>query len=317
MTNARLPVFDAPATRERLAFEPLIARLRQFFAEGCEVPLRHRHDIAVPGGEGGTLLLMPAWRPGGLLGLKAVSIYPGNAARGLPGLHAAYLLMDATTGAPLALMDGNEITSRRTAAASALAAQCLSRPDATRLLVVGAGRVARLLPAAYRTVRDIREVAVWARRPEAARALAAEFAGEGFSVQVADDLGSAVRACDIVSCATLSRAPLIRGEWLVPGQHVDLIGAFTPDMRESDDACLARARVFVDTDEAPAKAGDLLLPIASGAFRAESVEADLADLCTAAHPGRNAGADITLFKSVGSALEDLAAASLVWEHAND
>lgn len=303
-------VIDQARTRHHLRFETLIPALRQMFVAGCEVPLRHRHDI---GGQGGSILLMPAWQVGGFLGIKTVSIFPANRQHGLPGLHAAYLLMDAATGVPLALLDGNEITARRTAAASALAASYLARPDAQRLLVVGAGRVARLLPQAYLAVRPCVTVTVWTRRREPGLRLVEELIGDGFDATLAEDLEAAVGSADIVSCATLSEAPLVQGAWLRPGTHLDLIGGFAPAMRESDDACFVGSRVFIDTDEALLKAGDLLAPIASGVFRAVDVCATLTGLCRGAHAGRADARDITVFKSVGSALEDLAAATLVYQ----
>ncbi len=166
---------DAPATAARLGFADLIPALRRAFAEGREVPLRHTHRIDDPAGPGGSVLLMPAWRPGGHFGLKTVMIFPGNGARGLPGLHSLYTLFDAATGVPHAQLDGNEITSRLTAAAAALAASFLARPDAERLLVLGTGRVARLLPEAMRAVRPIAQVRVWNHRPEGAQALARQW----------------------------------------------------------------------------------------------------------------------------------------------
>lgn len=311
--NMQMRIIEAEATRHHLQFVPLIAAIERMFVQGCEVPQRHRHDVAGAASPGGTVLLMPAWRPGAFLGIKTVSIFAGNRERGLPGLHSAYLLMDAATGVPLAMIDGNEITSRRTAAASALAARYLARPDAGRLLVVGAGRVARLLPEAYGAVRPIREVQVWARREEAAQALVTGLRAVGWAATVAPDLQAAVGQADIVSCATLSEAPLVHGAWLKSGTHLDLIGGFAPAMRETDDACVALSRVFIDTEEALLKAGDLLAPIASGVFCSADVCATLAQLCRGEHPGRTHDADITLFKSVGTALEDLAAATLVYQ----
>ena len=308
-----LLIIDAATTRQHLAFDRLIPAVEQMFAQGCVVPPRHSHRVGQD--EGGTVLLMPAWRAGGLLGIKTVSIFPGNAKRGLPGLHSVYMLMDASNGVPLAMIDGDEITSRRTVAASALAAHFLARPDASRLLVIGAGRVARLLPEAYRAVLPITEILVWARRPEAARALAEQFAAAGLKTSVADDLRAAVARADVVSCATLSEAPLVRGAWLAPGTHLDLIGAFTPAMRETDDACFSGTRVFVDTDEAWAKAGDLLAPIAAGVFAVADVQATLAQLCRGERAGRTGAHEITVFKSVGTALEDLAAGTLVYQRA--
>ena len=314
-------VFDAITTVSALPFPDLIAALRERFAAGCEVPPRHVHDITHPLGEAGldaagrrmTSLIMPAWIPGRYYGVKIVNIAPGNARRGLPGLHATYLLFDARTGVPLAQLDGDAITTRRTVAASALAGSYLARADATHLLVVGAGRIANLLPAAWRAVRPIEHVTVWARREDQAHALAAQWQAEGFSARATTDLPGACAAADIVSCATLSTEPVVRGEWLPPGVHLDLIGSFTPAMREADDACFANARLFVDTDEALQKSGDLLVPMQHGVFRADEVRGTLTTLCKGVATGRKGATERTVFKSVGSALEDLAAAVMVYE----
>jgi ornithine cyclodeaminase len=255
---------------------------------------------------------MPAWRTGGLLGVKLVSVFPGNGARGLPAVSSSYLLCDGETGRHLALIDGTEITGRRTAAASALAASFLARADAAVLLVVGAGHVAGLIPAAYTIVRPIRHVLVWNIRTAGAERLATRLHTSGFAAEAVSDLAAAVRRADIVSCATLARAPLILGEWLRPGVHLDLIGGFTPAMREADDTAVRRARVFIDTDAALAEAGDLVGPLASGALRRADIAGDLAQLCRREVSARRALGDVTLFKSVGSALEDLAAAALAY-----
>lgn len=301
-------------TEQHLPFPALLTALEHRFAQGCEVPLRHIHAIAgKQAQQDGILLLMPAWQPGERLGVKTVSIFPGNAQHGLPGLHSVYILYSARTGQPLAVLDGDTITSRRTAAASALAARWLSRADAQRLLIVGAGRVASLLPHAYRSVRDITHIDVWSRTPASAQTLVAELRQQGLPAQHAPDLEAAVRSADIVSCATLSTAPLIHGDWLQPGTHLDLIGSFTPVMRESDSSCLGRATVFADTTEALMKAGDLLSAIDEGAWHADQLAATLEHLCRQQHPGRRSAEEITLFKSVGSALEDLAAASLAYD----
>jgi ornithine cyclodeaminase/alanine dehydrogenase-like protein (mu-crystallin family) len=302
--------FDAKATAGALEFPALIAALERMFIAGCDVPARHVHAV----GHALTTLVMPAWQPGRYFGLKVVHVAPGNAALGLPGLFASYQLFDARTGAPLALIDGGEITARRTAAASALAASRLARADARRLLIVGAGRVGSLLAPAYRSVRPVDDVMVWSRDAAAAARLGATLSADAVPARAVTDLAAAAASADIVSCATLSAEPLIRGEWLAPGTHLDLIGGFTPAMREADDACFAGAEVWIDTDEALAKAGDLLHPIASGALRREDVRGTLADLCADRAGVRTATAR-TVFKSVGTALEDLAAAILVHESA--
>lgn len=300
-------ILDAEKTAAALPFERLIPALRDAFVAGAEVPLRHRHDIAQPDGTTAALLLMPAWRANGLLGVKVVSVFPGNGARGLASVSASYLLCDDATGQHLALIDGGEITRRRTAAASALAGSYLAREDASSLLIVGSGHVGALMAEAYRVVRPIRRVMVWNIRPAGAKRLAAKIGGEAVT-----DLAAAVRQADIVSCATLFREPLVRGEWLRPGTHLDLIGGFTPAMREADDEAVRRASVFIDTDAALAEAGDLIDPIARGVLRREDIAGNLFALCRGETPGRRHGQEITLFKSVGSALEDLAAAGLAY-----
>ena len=305
-------VFDAAATRAALPFDRLVPALAKMFARGCDVPPRHVHEVgAAQGSAAMTSLLMPAWLPGGHYGVKIVNVAPGNAARGLPGLHASYVLFDATTGETLALIDGGEITARRTAAASALAARWLARADARHLLVVGAGRVATLLPHAYRAVRAIERVMVWARSPAKAQALAAHWREAGFDAEAATDLAGAVAAADIVSCATLATEPLVQGGWLTPGSHLDLIGSFTPAMREADDEALRGAALYVDTGEALAKSGELLGPLSRGVLSAADVRGTLAQLARGEAAGRRDAAERTVFKSVGTALEDLAAAILV------
>ena len=306
-------IIDTASTRAALPFEQLIPALKALFIAGCEVPMRHTHTLTSPNGDTSTVLLMPAWQPGGFMGVKTVTITPGNAARGMPGLFSTYILYDAQTGEPLAQIDGNELTSRRTAAASALAASYLAAPEARTLLVVGSGRVARLLPAAYRCVRPIEQVMVWSRCEASARALAASLRGEGFDAQATPDLAQAASQADVVSCATLATAPIVQGRWLAPCSHLDLIGSFTPQMREADDACFANARLVVDTPEALLKSGDLLGPLSRGVFTAESVAGTLEALTRGVIVGRTAATGRTVFKSVGTALEDLAAAMLVFK----
>ena len=306
-------IFDAAATERALPFERLIPALRALFAAGCTVPPRQVHAIGAPSGVGCTSLVMPAWIEGRYYGVKTINIAPGNAARGLPALHASYVLYDAATGVPLALIDGNQLTTRRTAAASALAASWLARPDAGHLLVVGAGQIARLLPQAYRCVRPIERVSIWARDGAAAERLAAELREDGIDARSTPDLAATVAVADIVSCATLATAPLIEGRWLRPGSHLDLIGSYTPAMRESDAACYRGAALYVDTDEALCKSGDLLGPLARGVLRASDVRGTLQSLARGASAGRRDPSERTVFKSVGTALEDLAAAIEVVE----
>jgi len=306
-----MKIFDREETRSALGFEVLIPALRDAFVAECHVPLRHVHRI-----EGDahamTTLIMPAWTEGGLMGIKTVNIAPGNSAIGKPGLHSTYLLYNATTGEPLALMDGDEITSRRTAGASALAASYLAREDASRLLIVGAGRVASLLADAYAAVRPIREVLVWNAREASAVRLVEQLQESGYQATVVDDLSDAVKAADIITCATLATTPVIKGEWLQPGSHLDLSGSFTPEMREADDEAFRGARLYIDTDEALIKSGELLGPMSRNVFKAEEVVGTLEALCKNTCAGRGSTHERTVFKSVGTALEDLASATLVY-----
>lgn len=306
-----MKIFDAESTRGPLDFERLIPALKRAFAQPPNVPARHVHAI---GGESleGTLLIMPAWSQD-LIGIKTIAIYPANAARGLPGLHATYQLFDATTGVPLALMDGDQITARRTAAAAALGASFLARADARRLTVLGTGRIARLLPEAFASVRPVDEVRVWNHRHAGAVALAAQWQDQGLRATAVASLEEAVRGADIVSCATLSNEPLVQADWLAPGSHLDLIGSFTPRMREAHPACFDGARCWVDTDEALHKSGDLLDAFAAGMLARENIAGTLQALCTGQARGRQHADERTVFKAVGNALEDLAAARLVWQ----
>jgi ornithine cyclodeaminase len=304
---------DAAAVHAALPYDRLIPHLRDAFRAGGEVPLRSRFHIdAVDGGAGGTLLLMPAWQPGRHIGIKTVSVFPDNAKLGLGSVAATYLLLDARTGEPKAVIDGEAITLRRTGCASALAASYLARQDAQRLLMVGAGSLAPHLIRAHCAVRKYTRIEIWNRNRARAEKVAATLSD--LNVAVVDDLEAAVHAADTISCATLSRTPLVRGDWLRPGTHLDLVGAFTPEMHETDATALTRSAVYVDNRAGALKEpGDLVTPIAAGQFRAEDVRGDLFDLCRADTIARRSDTEITLFKSVGLALEDLAAAELVVE----
>lgn len=307
-----LRMIDAGAVEAALPYGRLVEALREGFRAGAGVPTRHHHAVPRPGQEPAILLLMPAWREGDVTGVKLVHIARGNELKGLPSVQGLYVLFDGPTGTPLAVMDGAALTTRRTAAASALAASYLARPDARVLTMVGAGAMAPHLVRAHAAVRPIAEVRLWNRSRPRAEAVVAELAADAMQVAVVDDLEAAVRSADIVSCATLSREPLVQGAWLRPGTHVDLVGGFTAEMRESDDAVMRRGEVFVDTFEgAMVEAGDIVLAVRSGALTPERIRAELRGLCARLHPGRTDPAAITVFKSVGTALEDLVAAKLV------
>jgi ornithine cyclodeaminase/alanine dehydrogenase-like protein (mu-crystallin family) len=314
-------IFDGAAVDAALSYPALVDVLRAAFAQGAIAPTRHHHAVALDGRPEATLLLMPAWEArepgspfaGRYMGLKSVTVYPDNAGHGRPAVLGTYLLMSAETGETLAVMDATRLTAWRTAAASALASRYLSRLDATRLLMVGAGALAPFMVRAHASVRPIREVKLWNRTRPRAEALVAELAQAGIAATLADDLGAAVAEADIISTATLSSGPVIRGAWLKPGTHLDCVGAFKPTMRETDDEAARRARIFVDTRAgAFAEAGDILQPLRAGVIGKEAVLGELAELCRGTVQGRRSAEEITLFKSVGAAIEDLTAAVAVW-----
>jgi ornithine cyclodeaminase/alanine dehydrogenase-like protein (mu-crystallin family) len=311
-------LFDGTEIDAALSYPGLIDLLDDAFRSEVIAPKRGQYAIQRPGETDAILLTMPAWSGPDVanpyIGTKIVSVFFGNGKRNLPGVMGAYLLMDGATGRPLAVMDGNRLTTWRTAAASALASRYMSNPEASRMLMVGAGALAPFIIKAHRSVRPLTEIAVWARRPEAAEATVAELAKEGIEARVTTDLEGEARTADIISCATNATEPLIHGHWLKREAHLDLIGGFTMQMREADADALHRARVIVDSSKAIDEGGDVAVAIAEGSYSADKVAGTLADLCHGRIAGRGEDGGITLFKSVGVALEDLAAAVAVWEH---
>jgi ornithine cyclodeaminase/alanine dehydrogenase-like protein (mu-crystallin family) len=316
MSGGTLRYISAAEIDAMLDFPPLIAALHEAFRAEIETPLRHHHAIPREDGEA-ALLLMPAWtreKEGSFLGTKTVTVFPGNLAKGIGSVAGTYLLMSGDTGEPLVTIDGHRLTLWRTAAASALAAKFLAREDASHLLLIGAGALAPYLARAHAAVRPIRKVSIWNRSAKRAEEVAASLAGEAFAVEIAADREQAAREADIVTCITLSQTPVLEGAWLKDGAHVDLVGAFRPNAREADDDAIRRARVYVDTRRgALQEAGDLVIPIAKGIFREADIQGDLFELCRGEARGRGSAAEITLFKSVGTAIEDLAAAMLLWK----
>lgn len=307
-----MQIFDADQVRARLAPGRLVQELRRAFADEGRIEVPERAHLRVDDELDATLLVMPAWERGRYVGVKVVGHYPRNGERGLPGILGSYLLADATTGQPLAVLDATELTPWRTAAASALAADHLAPQQVREHLLVGAGKVAAAAPACYATVREVGLTRVWARDPARAQPLVDRLRADGYAAEVATDLRAAVRTADVITAATSATAPLILGEDVTPGTHVDLIGAFSPSMVEADEALVTAASVFVDGPEA-LHAGDLAGPLARGTLTEAGVRGTLADLVSGRHTGREDETEVTLFKSVGTALEDLVAAAVVLE----
>ncbi len=300
--------FSADDVAKAAPYREWVEALREGFKSEIVSPVRHHHQT----GGASTLLIMPAWSRE-WTGIKTVVVKSDNAAQRLPTVQASYQLIDNATGATAAIMDGTELTRRRTAAASALGADYLARPDASTLLVVGAGALSAHFARAHASVRAINKVLVFNRSRGKAEAVVAELREDHLDAEVCGDLEAGARAADIVSCVTSSTTALVKGAWLKPGAHVDLAGAYTPAMRETDADTVARSRVFVDTREgAEAEAGDLLQAQNEGRFSFKDVQGDLAQLCGGGIKGRKSPGEITLFKSCGTAIEDLAAAAMVY-----
>jgi ornithine cyclodeaminase/alanine dehydrogenase-like protein (mu-crystallin family) len=306
-------VLAAEEIQKLITPRSLVEVLRHAFQAGLVCP--PRQIVAVPGGAQQRLcLLMPAFDRSGAGAVKLVTVFPGNAARALPTIQAAIVLF-SEDGTPVAMLDGTIVTRLRTAAASALASTFLSRHDSAHLVIIGTGSLAPHMAAAHAAVRPIRRISICGRREAAAERTAADIrlmVKPEVEVLSASSVETAVVSADIVSCVTSSATPVLAGRWLREGTFVDLVGGFSPDKREADDDVMKRSRIFVDTFAgAMAEAGDILDPLSRGVIAREQVEAELADLASGRHVGRITDSELVTFKSVGTAIEDLAAAQAV------
>ncbi len=310
--------FNRQQVAELLPYAELVDALRDAFEEGGEAPLRHSHTIKTGDGADNLLLLMPCWQQGDMLGIKLVMVCPENHKQGLESVSSTYILSDATTGENLALMDGDELTARRTACASALASSYLSNPRSRKMLVMGTGKIAHHLIYAHLSVRDLKEIYIWGRNYGKAETLAEDLSSKlEAKVRPIKNPENCADGCDIISCATMANQPILKGEWLNPNkkQHIDLVGGYTPDMREADNDVISQCNVYVDTYEGTlAEAGDIIRPIEEGIITKNDISAELSEMVTAGFKVPNPERS-TLFKSVGTALEDLAAAKMVYRKA--
>ena len=325
-----LRFFSADEVHAALSLPALADAIAQALRADVEAPLRHVHALAA----NESLLLMPAWSAqDGAIGVKLVTVFAsngGNRVEVAPTDHstpthngnhrppstvnAVYVMFDRQTGVPRAVIDGEALTLRRTAAASLLAARYLARADARNVLIVGSGRLARFMAHAHCSGRDISRLSIWGRTHAHAQSLASTLRNDGLPAIAVDDLPTAVAQADIISCATTATSPIVLGAWLTPGVHLDLVGAFKRGMREVDDAAVARSRVFVDTYAgALAEAADIIEPLQRAVIQRPDVIGELRELVSATIAGRRAADEVTLFKSVGTAIEDLAAAQLLLE----
>lgn len=302
-----IAIFDAS---DVAAAAPYLDLVEAFRVAHREPPAVCERIVYGPDGSAEKFMALPAWRPGRSIGIKLVTVFPDNPARGLPSVQAVVLLFDGETGEALALIDGTELTYRKTAADSALGSQLLSRDDSRTLLMVGAGGLGPHLIRAHRAVRpSIERVLVWNRSPGKAEALVAA----GIADEVATDLEAAVAEAEIISTATMSKQPLVLGDWLRPGTHLDCVGAYLPDHREIDTVAVQRAELFVDSRLAAVEeGGDLVAPLAAGDIDLSHVRADLFELCRGDHAGRSSADAITLFENGGGGHLDLMTAEHVW-----
>jgi ornithine cyclodeaminase len=306
---------DSDFIESHTDYKSLMDRIKKGFASSAiEVPQRHHHNYKNPlAKEDSTLLIMPAWNPGKDLGVKLVTVSPENGKYNLPAIQGTYILFDAYKGMPKAILEAKALTAKRTAATSALAASFLAREDASSLLMIGTGALSSQLILAHSAVRPIKKVYVWGRDVLKAEAVCEQLINENMDIETVTDIDAVIGKADIISVATLSKTPLIKGKFLQKGQHIDLVGAFKKDMREADDAAIKRSSVFVDTVGGMKESGDIFMPLQNGALSENKIKADLPELCRNVKKGRINDSEITLFKSVGHALEDLVAAKYYFD----
>ncbi len=300
--------FDAEQVNRILDYPRLVEALRVAHRDD-DMPQLHVNMLSDAGHDDNKFISLVSWASGDVIAVKLVGVFPGNT--GLtppqPSVQGLVALFDGRTGGPLATCDGAALTFRKTAADSALGVDLLARRDAEVLLVVGAGGLAPHVIEAHTAVRpSIRRVLVWNRNTARAEALVARLGHPSAGIAVAADLDQALREADIVSCVTMATEPLVRGALLKPGAHVDLIGAYMPDMREADDDVVRRAgRIFVDTRFNCESSGEIAAPLAAGLISRDGIVADLFDLCCGRHPGRAGADEITMYKNVGGGHLDL------------
>jgi ornithine cyclodeaminase/alanine dehydrogenase-like protein (mu-crystallin family) len=301
-----LPIIDGAEVARLLPYTGLVDALD---AAHREPEALVRRVVYSPDGSDQLFMGLPAWVPGRAIGIKLVTSFPANTGTDLPTIQALYVLFDGTNGSPLALIDGTELTYRKTACDSALGSRYLSRTDARTLLMVGAGGLGEHLIAAHRAVRpSIERVLVWNRGRDRADALAQVVGGTAV-----DDLDAAVAEADIISTATRAKEPLIKGALLRGGTHLDLVGSYLPDSREIDDDVVRRARLYVDSRLAPLEeCGDLVIPLRAGLITEDDIVADLYQLARGERQGRTDAAQITAMENGGGGHLDLMTARFVW-----
>lgn len=308
-----VPFITYEETADKLNWTESVAAIRN----GHKLPEASIKDIFL-GPADGTLLSRSAYIKGLGYGVKSTTVFSGNSKAGLPSVQGAMLVFEPTHGELSAIIESRLVTEYKTASDSVLGASILSSPDSRNYLIIGAGTVARSLIKSYGAFfRGLEKITIWARKTEQAQRLASEFNNSALNVTYAEDLPVAAGDADIISTATLAHEPVLKYEWLKPGTHVDLIGAYKADMREADDELISKGKLFVDSRCTTIDhIGELMIPISNGIITRDVVQADFYDLIKHNYRGRVSDSEITVFKNGGGAHMDLMMASYITQTAN-
>lgn len=312
-----MKIIDWDGVHRLADYASLVEAIHAMYRSGCDAMDRMIMSQPTKDGDQGDFLMQPAWIRGKAFGIKLANVFPGNEARGKPSIMGTYLLFDGNTGEPLAMIDGTAETLVKTACNSAVASKLLARDGAEDMLMMGAGNLAPHLIGAHKaSVPSLKRVMIWNRTKAKAEALASRLSRPGFLVEAVDDPAKAAGQADLVCCATYATEPILKGAWLKPGAHVDLVGGYRPDFRESDDEVIRRAgRMYVDARFSTVEiAGDVIEAWKRGLIKKDDIT-DLFELAQGKRPGRTSSAEITVFKSGGGGHEDLATALMLYERA--
>ena len=305
--------FDDTAIRSLFSYEEFIPLLREYFTKDIVSPTRPHYPLKNKTSDPNTLLLMPAWQVDNYIGIKIMTVFKDNAAKGLNTLNGTYLLLDGSTGIPICTFDAPSITSKRTAATSALASSYLAPSDSKTYTILGTGQLCTELVQAHNSVFAFDHIYIWGRNNTRAAAKVEQLKQVGIHAEVAEDRSTTLTKSDIVSAATYSKIPIINGLSINQCTHVDLVGSYLPDHREADDALISKSNFFIDSEAALHETGDLVIPLAQGVLKESAIRGTLIQLCKGEVTGRQNKKEITLFKSVGYALEDLAIAIYLYQ----
>lgn len=306
--------YTADDIESHFSYGEFIPYLKEYFTKEISAPQRPHYPLQKNQENADTLLLMPAWQIDKHIGIKLITVFENNVSKNLNTINGIYLLINGNTGLPLCTFDAALFTSKRTAAASALASSFLSRKDSKTLTIIGTGNLCHELIAAHSAVRELNDVRIWGRNHAKAIQKADSYSPTAnTSVIPVEHIDDSIAQSDIVSSATFAKEPLIQGQYIKDGTHIDLVGSYQPGYREADDELISKSSVYIDTPAALHETGELLIPIKNKVISESDIKSNLIELCKGKHPGRENNAEITWFKSVGYALEDLAMGVYLYE----